>query len=381
MNANEHNKYYLCQLVQTKTVPCKIFTGVAYFTCDQCKEANRARKERVRVNTLAILSTLVKEIILLMEFHLEKLKQQISSKQEKKHLIQGNFIVFECIIGAKNGLEEAQKIVSEIYSGRVKRGLLQLLSEDLVPSFDSRILVVGAYKAGKTTLVSNLIGKAIPRERQSTDGIDVYFGKLLFDLKKQQLLKKTKGVHSFPKAIYQKISSYLKSVKRENVIPGNTQPDIPNDDVLQKLSAKIDDCKDENFTDWFGDQEVIPIPVLDFAGQIVYLATHQTFITSHGIYIIAFNGSRNLDDLLSDRGDERMTTILENIQQWVSSILLYSHPDNKDYPRLLFVATHRDLVCQEDIPTKRSQLLTRLSACFTNESVKSHLMLQKRVLC
>ncbi|OPL32937.1 hypothetical protein AM593_07293, partial [Mytilus galloprovincialis] len=195
---------------------------------------------------------------------------------------------------------------------KVKRGrLLQLLSEDLVPSFDSRILVVGAYEAGKTTLVSNLIGKAIPKERQSTDGIDVYFGKLLFDLKKQQLLKKTKGVHSFPKAIYQKILSYLKSVKKEDVIPGNTQPDIPNDDVLQKLSAKIDEYEDENPTDRLGDQEVIPIPVLDFAGQIVYLATHQTFITSHGIYIITFNGSRNLDDLLCDRGDERMTTILE----------------------------------------------------------------------
>ncbi|OPL21887.1 hypothetical protein AM593_01017, partial [Mytilus galloprovincialis] len=113
----------------------------------------------------------------------------------------------------------------------IKRGsLLQLLSEDLVPSFDSRILIVGAYEAGKTTLVSNLIGKAIPKERQSTDGIDVYFGKLLFDLKKQQLSKKTKGVHNFPKAIYQKILSYLKSVKKEDVIPGNTQPDIPNDD-------------------------------------------------------------------------------------------------------------------------------------------------------
>lgn len=68
-----------------------------------------------------------------------------------------------------------------------------LLSNDLVPSFDSRILVVGAYEAGKTTLVSNLIGKSIPRERQSTDGIDVYFGKLLFDIKTQKLLKKTKG--------------------------------------------------------------------------------------------------------------------------------------------------------------------------------------------
>ncbi|XP_063436433.1 uncharacterized protein LOC134717866 [Mytilus trossulus] len=247
--------------------------------------------------------------------------------------------------------------------------LRQLLSGDLVPSFDSRILVVGAYEAGKTTLVSNLIGKAIPIERQSTDGIDVYFGKLLFDLKKQKLLQKTEGVHSFPKAIYQKILSCLESVKKEDVKPGHTQLDIPNDDILQKLSDKIDEYEDANSTEWFGDQEVIPIPVLDFAGQIVYHATHQTFITSHGIYIITFNGSKQLDDLLSDKE--------ENIRQWVSSILLYSHPDNKDYPRLLFVATHKDLVCQQDVPNKRAQLLNTLSACFTDENIKSHILLHK----
>ncbi|VDI69205.1 Hypothetical predicted protein [Mytilus galloprovincialis] len=228
-----------------------------------------------------------------------------------------------------------------------KKDLLQLLSGDLVPSFDSRILVVGAYEAGKTTLVSNLIGKVIPIERQSTDGIDVYFGKLLFDLKTQKLLKKTMG---------------------------KTQPDIPNDDILQKLSKKIDEFEDDSVTDHSSDQDVIPIPVLDFAGQIVYHATHQTFITSHGIYLITFNGSR---DALSDKEDERRITILENIRLWVSSILLYSHPGNKDYPRLILVATHKDLVCQKDIPNRRSQLLNTLSACFTDVNVKSHLMLQK----
>ncbi|VDI07032.1 Hypothetical predicted protein [Mytilus galloprovincialis] len=253
----------------------------------------------------------------------------------------------------------------------------QLLSNDLVPSFDSRILVVGAYAAGKTTLVSNLIGKDIPKERQSTDGIDVYFGKLLFDMKTQKLLEQTNGIHSFPQAIYRKILSYLQSVEKEGVIPGNTQPDIPNDGVLQQLSKKIDEYEKADSTEWYGDQEVIPIPVLDFAGQIVYHATHQTFITSHGIYLITFNGSKELDDSLSDREDDKKTTILENIRQWVSSILLYSHPDNKDYPKLMFVATHKDLVCQQDVQNKRAQLINTLSACFTDESIKSHIMLQE----
>ncbi|XP_076081691.1 uncharacterized protein LOC143052528 [Mytilus galloprovincialis] len=125
------------------------------------------------------------------------------------------------------------------------------------------------------------------------------------------------------------------------------------------------------------NREVIPIPVLDFAGQIVYHATHQTFITSHGIYLITFDGSKNLDDPLVAKGGGRMITILDNIRQWVSSILMYSHPDSKVYPRLMFVATHKDVVSQDDIPTRRSQLLGSLSSCFTDEKVKSHLMLQK----
>ncbi|VDI22383.1 Hypothetical predicted protein, partial [Mytilus galloprovincialis] len=182
-------------------------------------------------------------------------------------------------------------------------------------------------------------------------------------------------VHSFPKAIYQKILSYRNSVTNEDAIPRKTQPDVPNDDVLQELSVKIHEYEDAESTELNVDQEVIPIPVLDFAGQTVYHATHQTFITSHGIYIITFNGSKELDAPLSDREDERKT-ILENIRQWVSSILLYSHPDNKDYPKLMFVATHKDLVCQQDVSNKRAQLLNTLSACFTDENIQSHIMLQ-----
>ncbi|CAG2219825.1 unnamed protein product [Mytilus edulis] len=241
-----------------------------------------------------------------------------------------------------------------------KRHLRNLLSADLVPSFDSRILVVGAYEAGKTTLVENLIGNEIPRDRQSTDGIDVYFGKLLFDLMTQTLMQNPEGVHSFPKAIYQKVSSYLKSKKEEitvqesDVFSVKTQSDIPDEEVIQQLSE-------------------------NFAGQIVYHVTHQTFITSHGIYLITFNGSRNLDDPLSIGKGERIITILDNIRQWVSSILMYSHPDCKDYPKVMFVATHKDLVCQNEIPKRRSQLLDRLSACFTDEKTKSHLMLEKLV--
>lgn len=121
------------------------------------------------------------------------------------------------------------------------------------------------------------------------------------------------GVHSFPKAIYQKVSSYLKSKTEERrlqefvFIPVKTQSDIPDDEILQKLSESMDKFCDSNDLQ---NREVIPIPVLDFAGQIIYHVTHQTFITSHGIYLITFDGSRNLDDPINEGDGERKITIL-----------------------------------------------------------------------
>lgn len=51
-------------------------------------------------------------------------------------------------------------------------------------------------------------------------------------------------------------------------------------------------------------REVIPIPILDFAGQFVYYTTHQAFITSHGTYIVVCNGSKSLSDSLTGDGKE-----------------------------------------------------------------------------
>lgn len=123
------------------------------------------------------------------------------------------------------------------------------------------------------------------------------------------------GLHSFPKAIYQKVRAYLKldqiddDIHQSDAYLNKPQIDIPNGEVLEKLSDKISMHEYDESRD-LEDREVIPIPVLDFAGQIVYHATHQTFITSHGIYLLTFDGSKSLDDPLSTTGDCRMTTIL-----------------------------------------------------------------------
>ncbi|CAG2221752.1 unnamed protein product [Mytilus edulis] len=261
-------------------------------------------------------------------------------------------------------------------SSERSRNFLDFSTHDSVPSYDGRILVVGAYEAGKTSLVMNLIGEEIPTERQSTDGIDVHFGKLLFEIKTQMFLKKKTDLHSFPKAVYQKVLACLEAVHKAKA---SKQSKKSNQDFLQEDQCLFDANQvlhpafpfllpafpgiDPAFINLFQSdfltkineklrtfksdappfsREVIPIPILDFAGQFVYYTTHQAFITSHGTYIVVFNGSKSLSDRLT--GDGKESTVLDNIKHWVSSILAYSSTDTDEYPKIVFVATHKDLV-------------------------------------
>lgn len=72
-------------------------------------------------------------------------------------------------------------------------------------------------------------------------------------------------------------------------------------DFLKRINEKLRTFKSDAppFS-----REVIPIPILDFAGQFVYYTTHQAFFTSHGTYIVVFNGSKNLSEMLAGDGKE-----------------------------------------------------------------------------
>lgn len=145
-------------------------------------------------------------------------------------------------------------------------------------------------------------------------------------------------LHSFPKAVYQKVLACLEAVHQSNAVkqskksnqvfsqddqclfPSNQVlnpafpflmpafPDFLNffqSDFLKRINEKLRTFKSDAppFS-----REVIPIPILDFAGQFVYYTTHQAFITSHGTYIVVFNGSKSLSDSLT--GDGKESTVL-----------------------------------------------------------------------
>jgi hypothetical protein len=58
----------------------------------------------------------------------------------------------------------------------------ELLSKGTFLSFENCVYLAGACNVGKSTLASILIGEDIPKEWNSTDGLNIYFGRNGIDL-------------------------------------------------------------------------------------------------------------------------------------------------------------------------------------------------------
>ncbi|XP_052076240.1 uncharacterized protein LOC127714238 [Mytilus californianus] len=95
-------------------------------------------------------------------------------------------------------------------------------------------------------------------------------------------------------------------------------------------------------------QKIVPIDIWDFGGQKDYHMTHQLFITSRGIFILMFNGSigihKHQPDLGSLPGHFGKPTVAVYLLHWVNSILTFCKRSKEGFPKIIFVATHKDMV-------------------------------------
>ncbi|CAC5399856.1 unnamed protein product [Mytilus coruscus] len=119
-------------------------------------------------------------------------------------------------------------------------------------------------------------------------------------------------------------------------------------------------------------QKILPIDIWDLGGQKDYYMTHQLFITSRGIFVLMFNGSVGLhqhmpglnflpghfgkptvagtvitptksyqDSFIFVIGFE-MAVSNFYLLHWVNSILTYCKRTDDGFPKIIFVATHKD---------------------------------------
>ncbi|CAC5361826.1 unnamed protein product [Mytilus coruscus] len=123
-------------------------------------------------------------------------------------------------------------------------------------------------------------------------------------------------------------------------------------------------------------QKIIPIDIWDFGGQKDYYMTHQLFITSRGIFVLVFNGSLNLHKHMPDLsflpGHFGKPTIAVYLLHWVNSILTYCKRSDDGFPKIVFVATHKDKI-RKNFEKHKQKVMTVIQDIFESHAGLKHL--------
>ena len=91
----------------------------------------------------------------------------------------------------------------------------------------------------------------------------------------------------------------------------------------------------------------------DFAGQLVFHASHPTFLSSRAIYILAFdinkfneeNKMRNVEEIhmnKSSEGNRGTITDTDSISFWINIVHIFAATKRNIYPHVILVGTHAD---------------------------------------
>ncbi|VDI61845.1 Hypothetical predicted protein, partial [Mytilus galloprovincialis] len=236
-------------------------------------------------------------------------------------------------------------------------------------SYENRVYFAGPCKTGKTSLASILIGDDIPESWESTDGLVIHFGRNGIDLKSKKMVPLQKGSgdiltkmilgkpdvteqkrQTFP--VHKTRNSYTKEDKVEDVaiselkkIENKLTDPMQTDQLQTKLqqqkanatARQISSVERQQMQSTFNSQpskrdlkslynaksiqqdmfnkikkisyimNTAPCDLVDFGGQKSFDMTHQLFIQHRGTFILMFDGSKGLDNVLEEYEPGKVT--------------------------------------------------------------------------
>ncbi|VDI40560.1 Hypothetical predicted protein [Mytilus galloprovincialis] len=318
--------------------------------------------------------------------------------------------------------EHAAPVVGDpIGKGQQSAMLNRLLGKGSYESFDMRCMVTGQFSVGKSTLVKLLTGDCIPDGRQPTDGISLVEGRCGLDVETQEWILIDPDSYNALDVVYNKVlmTSLEEEEESEQTVKFNKTSDTsPTGHTKATLSSlhseqaataqSLPPKKSSNVPLTVKQMEkkmrtrmtkeeirrkmekvlksgkykmkVGRLIFWDFGGQYVYLTTHQTFMTFRALFLVVFDGSKDLHEQVPDvmcfPGQHMTPTPAVFLQYWVNSILTYCKVVYAGIPKILFVATHKDKVSRENVDTRREELYSGIEELFKDHEGQHHLVLK-----
>ncbi|XP_071122490.1 uncharacterized protein [Mytilus edulis] len=318
--------------------------------------------------------------------------------------------------------EHAAPVVGDpIGKGQQSAMLNRLLGKGSYESFDMRCMVTGQFSVGKSTLVKLLTGDCIPDGRQPTDGISLVEGRCGLDVETKEWILIDPDSYNALDVVYNKVlmTSLEEEEESERTVKFNKTSDTsPTGYTKATLSSLHSEQADTAQSLPPKKSSNVPLTVKqlekkmrtrmtkeeirrkmekvlksgkykmkvgrlifwDFGGQYVYLTTHQTFMTFRALFLVVFDGSKDLHEQVPDvmcfPGQHMTPTPAVFLQYWVNSILTYCKVVYAGIPKILFVATHKDKVSRENVDARREELYSGIEELFKDHEGQHHLVLK-----
>ncbi|VDI71687.1 Hypothetical predicted protein [Mytilus galloprovincialis] len=214
--------------------------------------------------------------------------------------------------------------------------------------------------AAKRTFESEPKEIHITSTEQPPDVFETSFEKLTEHQESKQLSEKTATKQNILDVTHNSECEWLEEITT----------DMSHDKIHQLLVKAVQEGKYK--------QKIVPIDIWDFGGQKDYYMTHQLFITSRGIFVLMFNGSidlhKNMPDLCFLPGHFGKPTVAVYLLHWVNSILTYCSRSKDGFPKIIFVATHKDTKWFEwTKEARRRKLVKDLQSLFKTHAGLDHL--------
>ncbi|CAH1787734.1 unnamed protein product [Owenia fusiformis] len=234
--------------------------------------------------------------------------------------------------------------------------------------YHTRIMIVGQYGVGKTSLKKRLLDQGYDKEHIPTDGIHVDPSACYIDISNSVIWKtKAKGFKSAkdtddPKEIHdgEVAKKLLHAIMIQGIAPNDnvSSGDIDDshttpEDIPENIISKVESLAAVKNQ----EEKQLKLSFWDFGGQHVFYTTHQTFLTDRAIYLLVVDLTKDLDEKVEtfrqSRSGKKLDatapkTVKDYLDYWLNSIHTHTGKSSSETeslsPPVIIVGTHKDIV-------------------------------------